>query len=243
MPLAWAGAGLPLGLFLGASFDAPPLALLLLAAATVGAYILARAAGVGVAGPALLALVLLAGMARAGPDTLSVGGGLERVHGQRVELLGIVNGLPELAGRQVQFEVRASAVSVDGRSRASTGAVLVRASPAIEPIEGRSHPFIAHGDEVLIVGGIAAPRSQSGFDYEEHLASRGVGSVMTQAVVAEVQPAVGADDELLLSCRRGFLTPSRTLGHERPFELHLLRKSAGGSWSEPLVLARSRHPN
>ena len=51
MPLAWAGAGLPLGLFLGASFDAPPLALLLLATATVGAYILARAAGVGVAGP------------------------------------------------------------------------------------------------------------------------------------------------------------------------------------------------
>ena len=88
MPLAWAGAGLPLGLFLGASFDASPLALLLLAAATVGAYILARAAGVGVAGPALLSLVLLAGMARAGPDTLSVGGGLERVHGQRVELLG-----------------------------------------------------------------------------------------------------------------------------------------------------------
>ena len=208
MPLAWAGAGLPLGLFLGASFDAPPLALLLLAAATVGAYILARAAGVGVAGPALLALALLAGMARAGPDTLSVGGGLERVHGQRVELLGVVNGLPELVGRQVQFEVRASAVSVDGRSRASTGAVLVRASPAIQPIEGRSHPFIAHGDEVLVVGGIAAPRSQSGFDYEEHLASRGVGSVMTQAVVAEVEPAVGADAMRMLHTARRRLASS-----------------------------------
>ena len=54
--------------------------------------------------------------------------------------------------------------------------------------------------------------------------------------------AVGRNDELLLSCRRSFLREGR-LGHERPFELHLLRKSPGGSWSEPLVLARSRHPN
>ena len=50
---------------------------------------------------------------------------------------------------------------------------------------------------------------------------------------------MGADDELLLS----FLKRERRLGHERPWELHLLRKIAGGSWSEPLVLARSRHPN
>ena len=55
--------------------------------------------------------------------------------------------------------------------------------------------------------------------------------------------AVNADDELLLSCRQSFLTRERRLGHERPWELHLLRKSPGGSWSEPLVLARSRHPN
>jgi len=53
---------------------------------------------------------------------------------------------------------------------------------------------------------------------------------------------VGAGDELLLSCRRSFLTDRRRLGHARPWELHLLRKSAGGAWSEPLVLARSRHP-
>ena len=55
--------------------------------------------------------------------------------------------------------------------------------------------------------------------------------------------AVGRDDELLLSCRNSFLTRERRLGHERPWDLHLLRKSPGGSWSEPLVLARSRHPN
>ena len=55
--------------------------------------------------------------------------------------------------------------------------------------------------------------------------------------------AVGADDELLLSCRNSFLTRERRLGHERPWDLHLLRKSPGGSWSEPLVLASSRHPN
>ena len=54
--------------------------------------------------------------------------------------------------------------------------------------------------------------------------------------------AVGRDDELVLSCRRSFLREGR-LGHERPWELHLLRRSPGGSWSEPLVLARSRHPN
>ncbi len=55
--------------------------------------------------------------------------------------------------------------------------------------------------------------------------------------------AVGADDELLLSCRQSFLTRERRLGHDRPWDLHLLRKSPGGSWSEPLVLASSRHPN
>ena len=55
--------------------------------------------------------------------------------------------------------------------------------------------------------------------------------------------AVGRDDELLLSCRNSFLTRERRLGHEKPWDLHLLRKSPGGSWSEPLVLASSRHPN
>ena len=55
--------------------------------------------------------------------------------------------------------------------------------------------------------------------------------------------AVGRDDELLLSCRQSFLTRERRLGHERPWELHLLPKSPGGSSSEPQVLARSGHPN
>ena len=55
--------------------------------------------------------------------------------------------------------------------------------------------------------------------------------------------AVGRDDELLLSCRNSFLTRERRLGHERPWDLHLLRRNAGGSWSEPLLLASSRHPN
>ena len=54
--------------------------------------------------------------------------------------------------------------------------------------------------------------------------------------------AVGRDDELLLSCRRSFLRDGR-LGHERPGELHLLRKSPGGPWSEPVVLARSGYPD
>ena len=54
-----------------------------------------------------------------------------------------------------------------------------------------SIPSIAYGDELHLEGGIDAPEPFSGFDYPQHLASQGIGSVMGDARVTGVEQGVG----------------------------------------------------
>ncbi len=191
MPLAWLALGVVLGLFAGSVWAAPAPAILLLLGGLGGAWALARSGGLRVGLPLLVAAGVLLGVLRAGPGLLAPEGLLPRFHGQEVELRGTLTGVAELVGAQVRFRLEAEAVRGDGTWRPSTGAVQVWAGANIDPVDGRGHPFLAHGDVVTLRGVLDAPRSIGSFDYREHLAARGIGSELARASVVGVEPASG----------------------------------------------------
>ena len=191
MPLAWLALGVVLGLFAGSVWAAPAPAILLPLGGLGGAWALARSGGLRVGLPLLVAAGVLLGVLRAGPGLLAPEGLLPRFHGQEVELRGTLTGVAELVGAQVRFRLEAEAVRGDGTWRPSTGAVQVWAGANIDPVDGRGHPFLAHGDVVTLRGVLDAPRSIGSFDYREHLAARGIGSELARASVVGVEPAGG----------------------------------------------------
>ena len=194
MPLAWLALGVVLGLFVGSVWAAPVPALLLLLAASAGAWALARSRDLRVGLPLLVVAGVLLGVLRGGPVLLESPelSALERFHGQQVELRGTLNGVAELVGTRVRFRLDAQAVREEGTWRSSNGAVQVWADADIDPVDGRGHPFLAHGDLVTLRGVIDAPQSIGAFDYREHLAARGIGSELSRASVVGVEPADGA---------------------------------------------------
>ena len=195
MPLAWLALGVVLGLFAGSVWAAPAPAILLPLGGLGGAWALARSGGLRVGLPLLVAAGVLLGVLRAGPGLLAPEGLLPRFHGQEVELRGTLTGVAELVGAQVRFRLEAEAVRGDGTWRPSTGAVQVWAGANIDPVDGRGHPFLAHGDVVTLRGVLDAPRSIGSFDYREHLAARGIGSELARASVVGVEIAKSRESD------------------------------------------------
>ena len=194
MPIVWTALGFSLGLFRGSTWPVPWTAALLLLAATAGGYLVARAGGLRVGAAAFLIAGLLVGAIRGDPAVLTPPGDLGSYHDEQVELRGLVEGLPELVGPAVRFNVVAEAARrPDGEWVAATGRSVVWADPAIGPLEGRTYPFLGHGDLITVAGALEAPRRIGVFDYAEHLAARGVGSIMGRARVTSIEPASGFD--------------------------------------------------
>ena len=193
MPLAWLALGLVLGLYLSAEWAAPKPALLLLLGGAGGAWVLGRSVPLRVGLPLLVVVGVLLGLLRGGPGLLVPQTILPRFHGQQVELRGAVRGLPEVVGTQVRFELEAREVRADGRRHATPGMLQVWADAAIDPVPGRGHPFLAHGDLVTLDGLLDAPKSIGPFDYREHLAARGIGSELRRATVVAIEPRHEAD--------------------------------------------------
>ena len=208
VPLAWLALGVVLGLFAGSVWEAPASALLLLLAAIGGAWALARPAGLRVGVPLLVAAGVLLGVLRGGPDLLAPEGLLPRFHGEAVELRGKLTGVAELVGTQVRFRLDAEAVSRDGTWHPSAGAVQVWAGADIDPVDGRGHPFLVHGDVVTLRGVLDAPQSIGAFDYREHLAARGIGSELSRASVLGVEPGDGGAVPRAVHAVRGRLSES-----------------------------------
>jgi competence protein ComEC len=188
MPLVWLALGFALGLFLGASGAA------LLLGATAGGYLIVRGGGIPAASLALLVAGLLLGTLRAGPGVLEPPGDLAALHDRTIEVRGQVVGLPELAGTQVRFTLAVEeAREAGGDWREVSGTAIAWVGPDIEPLAGKGFPFFTHGDRVTLVGELAAPEPIGSFDYAEHLAARGVGSLLIRADVTEIEQAVAFD--------------------------------------------------
>ena len=196
MPLAWLGLGYALGLFAQSDFGMPIWGALLAAAALGAGTLRLRVAGLRVG----MAIVFLAGgllgLARPLPDLADVDS-LAALHGTEATLQAEVTGAPEPAGASLRFTVESvQTLGPDGSGYAS-GRALVWAHPEPPAVEGRVHPFLRHGDEVVLRGRLDAPPSIGPFDYREHLAVRGIHTVVSEAEVVSIAPgAAGASATL-----------------------------------------------
>lgn len=188
MPLAWLGLGFSLGLFWGASAELPPLGLALLLLAVGGGYLLARSASLPLGGVALLAVGLILGAWRIGPDVLDPTGTLIALHGERVDLTGTVEGVAEPVGSVVRFTLSVGQTRERPGQSVVFGTAIVWATD-VPQVDDRSFPFLEHGDLVTVSGSLAAPTQIRTFDYQEHLAARGINSVLSGAIVTDVEPA------------------------------------------------------
>ncbi len=183
MPLVWLALGFVLGVYLSRTWDVPPAAVALLLTSVAGGFLLWRSWGLRSALPWLLVAGALLGLARGGPHLLDPPGDLDRHHGSAAQVRGVVRSLPELFGERVRFEMAVEAVRPrNGGWTAAEGALLVRVPPL---------PEVAYGDRLLVEGVIEAPQPFSGFDYPQHLASQGIGSLMRNAQVAAVEDRGG----------------------------------------------------
>lgn len=187
MPLAWLGLGYSLGLFAQSTSGVPLWGAALGAIALAAGGLRLRLAGFRVGMAILFLAGGLLGLARPLPD-LTETDGLAEVHGAEATLRAEVIGVPELAGGSLRFIIdRAQSLTPNGW-KSVPGKALVWADPEPPVVEGRLYPFLRHGDEVVIRGFLDVPHSIGPFDYREHLAVRGVHTVVSGAVVASVTP-------------------------------------------------------
>lgn len=190
MPLAWLGLGYALGLFMQSSAGVPFWGAALAAVALGAGGLRLRLAGFRVG----MALVFLAGglfgLARPLPD-LTPDDGLSTLHGTDATLRAEVTGAPEPAGGALRLTIESrQALMPDGWTPAR-GRAVVWADPEPPAVEGRGYPFLRHGDEVVVQGFLDAPRNIGPFDYREHLAVRGIHTVVSSAEVVSITPGAG----------------------------------------------------
>ncbi len=190
MPLAWLGLGYALGLFMQSGSGVPLWGAALAAVALGAGGLRLRLAGLRVG----MALVFLAGgllgLARPLPDLIP-DDGLSALHGTDVTLRAEVTGAPEPAGSSLRFTVEGTQSLKPSGWVATPGKAIVWADPEPPAVEGRGYPFLRHGDEVVIQGFLDAPRNLGPFDYREHLAVRGIHTVVSGAEVVSVTPGAG----------------------------------------------------
>ena len=192
MPLVWLALGFVAGLLLSQEWPPPLAALLLLVASLGAAHLLLRSAGIRLGLSLLLVVGVLLGLARAGPGVLDPPGQLHAYHDERVQLQGLVADLPELSGGRLRFMLDAESVRPGtGVWVPVEGGVLVSAGVGVEPVPGRSFPFVSYGDQIVLEGVVRTSEPFGGFDYPRHLASQGIGSVLSNGEISEVRPSVG----------------------------------------------------
>ena len=188
MPLLWVASGFVLGLLLSLKIS-PSIGPLILLLVSIGcSHLFLRSVGLRLGLPLLVGAGLLLGLARGGPTLLDPPGDLHLHHGRQVEVYGRATDLPELAGGQVRLHLEVVELRQPGGEwEEVAGALLVWARPEVEPVPGRAYPFLAYGDRLTLYGSVEAPEAFEGFDYPRYLASQGIGSIMRDAQVLDVQ--------------------------------------------------------
>ncbi|MXW31190.1 MAG: DNA internalization-related competence protein ComEC/Rec2 [Chloroflexi bacterium] len=196
MPLAWLGLGYALGLFVQSAVSVPFWGAVLAAVALGAGGLRLRLAGLRI-GMALLFLTGgLLGLARPLPD-LTAPDGLTALHGTETALRAEVTGAPELAGGSLRLSIEnVQTPGPDGWTPVS-GKALVWADPGPPAVDERRHPYLRHGDEIVVQGFLDAPRNIGPFDYREHLAVRDIRTVVSRAEVISVTPGQDSGASLL----------------------------------------------
>ena len=196
MPLAWLGLGYSLGLFVQSAASVPFWGAALAAVALGAGGLRLRFAGLRI-GMALLFLAGgLLGLARPLPD-LTDPDGLTALHGTETTLRAEVTGAPELAGGSLRLNIENTQTPGPDGWTAVSGKALVWADPEPPAVEGRRYPYLHHGDEIVVQGSLDAPRNIGPFDYREHLAVRGIRTVVSGAEVVSVTPGQDGGASLL----------------------------------------------
>ena len=181
MRLGLASAAWLAGLIFGLSLDiAPgdiaPGAVLLLAAGGVALAISMRLSNLP-ALPAILATVMLLGMAHGmgSQGGLPVTAGL---YGQEATATGQIVDDPETRGTRTRFELQISTIERNGETLEVDERWLVYAAAPDELVHRRSAPYFRYGDDVVVRGTPDRPQPFNGFDYPAYLAARGVSTTM-----------------------------------------------------------------
>ena len=190
MPLAWLGLGHALGLFAQAGAEIPWEAAVPGAAALGAVFLRLRLAGVRVGMAAVLLAGALIGVARPLPS-LDAPDGLTPLRGSEARLRAVVSGAPEAAGGSLRLTAETREALTPNGWAPAQGRAIVWAGPDAPPVEGRTHPYLRHGDEIVVEGFLDAPGRIGPFDYREHLAARGVGAALTRAEIVEITPGAG----------------------------------------------------
>ncbi len=150
------------------------------------ALLLAGAAGLAAAGlrlarlpafPALLAAVLLLGLARAEASN-AADSALDALAGREVVAVGEIADDPESTATRVRFELHVSQVLLDGESRDVRERWLVYAHPPDDVVARREAPFFRYGDTVTVRGTPQEPQPIDGFDYPAYLAAQGITATL-----------------------------------------------------------------
>ncbi|MCY4581450.1 MAG: DNA internalization-related competence protein ComEC/Rec2 [Chloroflexi bacterium] len=190
MPLAWLGLGYALGLFAQPSLGIPLWGAALATVALGAGSLRLRVAGLHLGMAAVFLVGGLLGHARPLPD-LTDTDDLAALHGAEVTLRAAVSGAPEPAGGSLRLTIESVRALGPGGWNPISGRALVWANPEPPAVEGRVHPFLRHGDEIVVRGRLDAPRSIGPFNYREHLAVRGIHTVVSEAEVVSITPGSG----------------------------------------------------
>lgn len=190
MPLAWLGLGHALGLFAQASAEIPWEAAVPASAALGAVFLRLRLAGFRVGMAAVFLAGALLGAARPLPP-LDAPDGLTPLRGSEATLRAVVSGAPEIAGGSLRLTVEAREARGPNGWAPAEGRAIVRAEPDAPSVKGRTHPYLRHGDEVVVKGFLDEPERIGPFDYREHLAARGVGAALSRAEIIEIAPGPG----------------------------------------------------
>ena len=193
MPLAWLALGYSLGLFAGGLFAGAGAGISLAAAALLAlalsaAYLRSRAAGLRVGIAALFLAGGLLGVVRSGPEPAVVQDDINALLGTTVTARAVVDGVPEAAGRSLRLRADLVERRTPNGWAPAEGAVIVWADAGVTPVEGRSYPYIRHGDTVTLRGTVRPPERIGPFDYPEHLAAQGIGAIVSPAHVLDILP-------------------------------------------------------
>ena len=156
--------------------------------------------------PAVLAALLLLGMARAEASQAD-GFALDAPAGREVVASGRIADDPESTATRVRFELQVTQVLLNGESRDLSERWLVYAKPVDDLVRQRDAPFFRYGDEVTVQVAPQQPQPTDGFDYPAYLAAQGISATLF-AQEAQVTGEGGMSWRATLYAARGRLADS-----------------------------------